>query len=148
MFGSLIQYAENDRLRTVYVRLRAKFASLIDVVEQCADLKQGYQGVEITARNKVNFTLCFFDRIIVKGEFSGAIEGKKQQMLGRIVFSQDGSVCRTYYFDEFENIFDLHGHKIEEGNLFDVKLASHMLTEICHNLIDDGVAFETVKLWG
>jgi len=147
MFGAMSQHAENERLRMAYISLRAKFGKLAGVIEECSGSKQGYQGVEIAKRETVSLTLCFFDRIIVQAEFSGVIEDKRQQMIGRIVFSQNGSQCRTYFFDEFDSIFDAYGHEIEAGKMFDVKLTSHLLNEVYHKLIEDGVAFETVKLW-
>lgn len=147
MFKQYIDHANAEKDRKSYINLRSKFAALTDIINSCLDIDNGYQGAELADRDTLYFELCFFDKITVIANFSGIRERNTEKLLGRIAFSQDGKICRTFYFNESENIMDEHGAGIKGASLFSKEFISSMIFGVAEKLISDNMAFETVALY-
>jgi hypothetical protein len=79
----------------------------------------------------------------VTADFTPVLKGDDSQPKGRISFKQEGRPCRTYYFNEHGAVFDAPGD-IMKRQLLDPAQIADLLTEVAHQLISDGVAFEKI----
>jgi hypothetical protein len=136
-----IKKMEIGRTIVSYCNLRAMFKKVIGIIEASAAFETAYHGVQITSKDDVSFSLLFFDRVPVVARFTGVMDGDKTPF-GKIAFEQDGKQCRTYFFNEQEQLYDDFG-RLLKAKVLSAALVDTLLDEVATRLIEEGTAFET-----
>lgn len=133
---------KNEQTIKAYGDLRGMFKKLIKTIETSVAYESNYHGIQVTDKGDTSFSMLFFDRINVVARFSGMMNEADEAMYGRIAFEQEGKPCRTYYFDAHGHVFDEIGKKYD-GVIDSVQQVDNLLSEVTHELIRGGIAFES-----
>lgn len=137
-----LKVMKNEQAIKTYGNLRSMFKKLIKTIELSVAYEANYHGIQIITCEDTSFSMLFFDRINVVARFSGMTNEADGTMYGRIAFEQEGKSCRTYYFDEQGKVFDEIG-KNYDGVIDSVQQVDNLLSEVTHELIRGGIAFES-----